>query len=54
MATRISLYKNINISIKIVPASDVAVVNQLTKKLVQTQAEYAIYENREIFHIHQN
>lgn len=37
---------NINISIKIVPASDVAVVNQLTKKLVQTQAEYAIYEKQ--------
>ena len=32
---------NINISIKIEPSSNGNVINQLTKKLVQSQSEYA-------------
>ena len=34
---------NINISIKIEPSSNGNVINQLTKKLVQSQSEYATY-----------
>ena len=34
---------NINISVKIEPSSNGNVINQLTKKLVQSQSEYATY-----------
>lgn len=34
---------NINISVKIEPSSNGTVINQLTKKLVQSQSEYATY-----------
>lgn len=37
---------NINISIKIEPSSNGTVINQLTKKLVQNQSEYATYSRQ--------
>lgn len=37
---------NINISVKIEPASNSSVINQLTKKLVQSQSEYATYSRQ--------
>ena len=37
---------NINISIKVDPAVNAIVINQLTKKLVQCQAEYATYSRQ--------
>ena len=37
---------NINISVKIEPSSNSNVINQLTKKLVQGQSEYAIYSRQ--------
>ena len=37
---------NINISVKIVPSSNGNVINQLTKKLVQSQSEYATYSRQ--------
>ena len=37
---------NINISVKIEPASNGNVINQLTKKLVQSQSEYATYSRQ--------
>lgn len=37
---------NINISIKIEPSSNGTVINQLTRKLVQSQAEYATYSRQ--------
>lgn len=37
---------NINISIKIEPAINGNVINQLTKKLVQSQSEYATYSRQ--------
>ena len=37
---------NINISIKIEPSSNGNVINQLTKKLVQSQSEYATYSRQ--------
>ena len=37
---------NINISVKIEPSSNGNVINQLTKKLVQCQAEYATYSKQ--------
>lgn len=37
---------NINISIKVEPASNGTVINQLTKKLVQSQSEYATYSRQ--------
>ena len=37
---------NINISIKIEPTSNGNVINQLTKKLVQHQSEYATYSRQ--------
>jgi type IV secretory pathway VirB4 component len=37
---------NINISVKIEPASSGNVINQLTKKLVQIQSEYATYSRQ--------
>lgn len=37
---------NINISVKIVPASNGNVINQLTKRLVQSQSEYTTYSKQ--------
>ena len=37
---------NINISVKIEPSSNGSVINQLTKKLVQAQSEYATYSRQ--------
>lgn len=37
---------NINISVKVEPASSGNVINQLTKKLVQSQSEYATYSRQ--------
>lgn len=37
---------NINISVKIEPSSNGTVINQLTKKLVQNQSEYATYSRQ--------
>ena len=37
---------NINISVKIEPSSNGNVINQLTKKLVQNQSEYATYSKQ--------
>lgn len=37
---------NINISIKIEPSSNGNIINQLTKKLVQSQSEYATYSRQ--------
>jgi len=37
---------NINISVKVEPSSNANVVNQLTKKLVQSQSEYATYSRQ--------
>lgn len=37
---------NINISVKIEPSSNGNVINQLTKKLVQCQSEYATYSRQ--------
>ena len=37
---------NINISVKIEPSSNGNVINQLTKKLVQNQSEYATYSRQ--------
>lgn len=37
---------NINISVKIEPSSNGTVINQLTKKLVQCQSEYATYSRQ--------
>ena len=37
---------NINISVKIEPSSNSNVINQLTKKLVQSQSEYSIYSRQ--------
>ena len=37
---------NINISVKIEPSSNSNVINQLTKKLVQSQSEYATYSRQ--------
>ena len=37
---------NINISVKVEPSSNVNVINQLTKKLVQSQSEYATYSKQ--------
>lgn len=37
---------NINISVKIEPASNGNVINQLTKKLVQSQSEYVTYSRQ--------
>ena len=37
---------NINISVKIEPSSNGNVINQLTKKLVQSQSEYATYSRQ--------
>ena len=37
---------NINISIKIEPSSNGTVINQLTRKLVQSQSEYATYSRQ--------
>ncbi len=37
---------NINISIKVEPSSNGNVINQLTKKLVQSQSEYATYSRQ--------
>lgn len=37
---------NINISVKIEPASNANIINQLTKKLVQSQSEYATYSRQ--------
>ncbi len=37
---------NINISVKIEPSSNGNVINQLTKKLVQSQSEYATYSKQ--------
>ena len=37
---------HINISVKIEPASNGNSINQLTKKLVQTQSEYATYSRQ--------
>lgn len=39
----LSYIGNVNISVKIETSSNAMVINQLTKKLVQTQAEYATY-----------
>ena len=38
--------RNINISIKIEPSSNGNVINQLTKKLVQSQSEYSTYSRQ--------
>ncbi len=38
--------ENINISVKIEPSSNGNVINQLTKKLVQSQSEYATYSRQ--------
>jgi len=38
--------ENINISIKIEPTSNGSVINQLTRKLVQNQSEYATYSRQ--------
>ena len=40
------LIGNINISVKIEPSSNGTVINQLTKKLVQSQSEYATYSRQ--------
>ena len=37
---------NINISVKIEPSSNGTVINQLTKKLVQSQSEYSTYSRQ--------
>ena len=37
---------NINISVNIEPSSNGNVINQLTKKLVQSQSEYATYSRQ--------
>lgn len=37
---------NINISVKIEPASNSSVINQLTRKLVQSQSEYSTYSRQ--------
>lgn len=37
---------NINISVKVEPSSNGTVINQLTKKLVQSQSEYATYSKQ--------
>ena len=37
---------NINISVKIEPSINGSVINQLTKKLVQSQSEYATYSRQ--------
>ena len=37
---------DINISVKIEPSSNGNVINQLTKKLVQSQSEYATYSKQ--------
>lgn len=37
---------NINISVKIEPSNNGTVINQLTKKLVQNQSEYATYSRQ--------
>lgn len=37
---------NVNISVKIEPSSNGNVINQLTKKLVQSQSEYATYSRQ--------
>lgn len=37
---------NINISVKIEPSANGTVINQLTKKLVQSQSEYATYSRQ--------
>ncbi len=37
---------DINISVKIEPSSNGTVINQLTKKLVQSQSEYATYSRQ--------
>ena len=37
---------NISISVKVVPASNGNVINQLTKRLVQSQSEYATYSRQ--------
>ena len=37
---------NINISVKIEPSLNGSVINQLTKKLVQSQSEYATYSKQ--------
>ena len=37
---------NINISVKIEPSSNGVVINQLTRKLVQCQSEYATYSRQ--------
>lgn len=37
---------NINISVKIEPTSNGNVINQLTKKLVQSQSEYSTYSRQ--------
>ena len=37
---------NINISVKVEPANNGNTINQLTKKLVQSQSEYATYSRQ--------
>lgn len=37
---------NINISVKVEPSSNGNVINQLTKKLVQSQSEYTTYSRQ--------
>ena len=37
---------NINITVKIEPSNNGTVINQLTKKLVQSQSEYATYSRQ--------
>lgn len=37
---------NINISVKIEPSNNGTVINQLTRKLVQNQSEYATYSRQ--------
>lgn len=42
----LSYIGNINISIKVEPSSNSSVINQLTRKLVQSQSEYATYSRQ--------
>jgi hypothetical protein len=42
----LSYIGNINISFKIEPSSNSSVINQLTRKLVQSQSEYATYSRQ--------
>ncbi|MCI8470431.1 MAG: hypothetical protein HFJ35_02910 [Clostridia bacterium] len=37
---------NINISVKVEPANNGNIINQLTRKLVQSQSEYATYSRQ--------